>query len=402
MLEGNYEKAAAKYREVRHLSEAMEHSGQAENIIDNYRHAADDAEKKRLLAKKTEAEASRIIAPGQGGDNPVRAAISDQEQKSLNDAISRAYSEAKERAGRRLKALAEENGQSVDDLQDKYRNFYREELNRRIPAAAASSGEGTAYEPRVIEIEGRKYLFKPGMKNNEGKDIKTEIVASRLAAKLGLDAPACARVSYRTGDKQIEGVVMRYVEDSHDLTVARPETLVAVKRHVAEDRVLSLLIGDHDRRPANFLVSGKRVYTIDHQLGDLLDSGFRDKPISEMNDRELYDNIKLLTERRMGLIKSFQESRWHPSGKAIEELIRPEDFQPALDRLRKLDRNDLEKLVDGLYPEGSQEQKNAIRYLKMRKKVLLDLLGNGQSSILPLFEWRPGIPEENPGWRQAA
>ena len=91
----------------------------------------------------------------------------------------------------------------------------------------------------------------------------TDVVGYRMARKLGINSPACARITWDDAGITRTIGIQRLAPDASDLGKIDRGTALALKKHVAEDRVLAMLLGDPDRNSGNFVVTAKaEAYTV--------------------------------------------------------------------------------------------------------------------------------------------
>jgi hypothetical protein len=246
----------------------------------------------------------------------------------------------------------------------------KQQLDDILPPLKTSAGEATLEQPRKIKIGDEWYVFK------ETKNARDEVFASRLAKKLEINSPACAEISWIDAEGiERHGVMQRLVPDVSDLSAVDRGTILAVKRHVAEDRVFSFLVGDPDRHGRNFLITGSgKVYSIDHGQSAIVESFLVDwsKPWPDIEQGIIAD-----LKRRYQLYMSKVKNQW-PIIRAVDTQITYKDMEGIIGRIERLTQDDLAQLLklQNLFHPDSDEYKNALRMLMTRKKAIVELFKN--------------------------
>ncbi len=264
-------------------------------------------------------------------------------------------------------------------------------LDELLPPLRTSAGEQTLDQPRLLTAGGERFLVKD-FTGNVAK-AKNELVASRLAKKMEIDSPACAMITWsEAGGKQRCVLVQRFVPNASDLGKVDRGTALALKKHVAEDRALAMLLGDHDRRSRNFLVTvDGRVYAIDRGETSLIETLELDW--ENAAEDEIRRKIVAGLERRHEVYRGLMEESW-PIMEAIDKFITPADMEDILGRIDSLKETDFPELLRGVFADGSKEYERVKTTLMTRKgrlrKLLMDVF-QMDSRLVPL---RPFLPSE--------
>jgi hypothetical protein len=253
-----------------------------------------------------------------------------------------------------------------------------------MPPMTTSAGEQTLDKPRRLVANGERFLIKDFTENIE--KAKTELIASRLANKLKIDSPGCAVISWVDGAGKNRCVlIQRLVPDASDLGKIDRGTALAIKKHVAEDRAVAMLLGDHDRRSRNFLVTmDGRVYGIDRGESSLFETTFV-KWGSGSGDQVKTEIIASL-EFRHKTYRTLMEDRW-PIMEAIDRLITPTDMNDVLNRIESIGESDIQDILKGIFAEGSTE------YLKVQT-VLLTRKGEVRRLLMAPFQSAPRLEQQ--------
>lgn len=244
-------------------------------------------------------------------------------------------------------------------------------IDELMPPLRTSSGEKTLDQPRLLVVNGDRFVVKDFTENLD--KAKNELVASRLANKLEINSPACAEISWvdEAGNKRCV-LVQRFVPNASDLGKVDRGTALALKKHIAEDRVLAMWLGDHDRRSRNFLVTAEgRVYAIDR--GESVIIEFMGVKWDGGPEEDIPKQIITALKRRHDVYRGRMEEMW-PIIEAIDHFITSGDMEDILGRISRLSEKDLSELLKGVFVEGSKEYKQVKTTLLTRRGELRNLL----------------------------
>jgi hypothetical protein len=241
-------------------------------------------------------------------------------------------------------------------------------IDELLPILKTSEDEITKDAPRLLVANGQRFVLKDYTDNIiKGKG---ELFATKLANEVDISTPGCAEISWldAKGKTTRYVLVQRFVPDASDLGKVDRGTALAVKEHIARDRVVSMLLGDHDRRSRNFLVTASgRVYCIDRGESAIIEN------LAEWQGTVATKaHILFGLERRHGLYLSEMRQKWVIID-AINMFISPEDIKKAIDRVKELTDTDLERLLNGVFEQDSDDYKRAFLTLKTRRDGLKEL-----------------------------
>jgi len=216
--------------------------------------------------------------------------------------------------------------------------------------------KGTYSKPfRVYENNKAIGVFKPGHPAHHGRDLKAELMYYRLAKRLGYKSPACAPASMQTPDGIKHGVFVRFIEGS-ELQECDAGWRMVARQIMAKDKVLSALLGDHDRHLRNYLVSEKAgIFSIDHGMADYDDFLMR-RTFPEWKTRDFM--IHRINEAR----------RQNPQMALMERFLCYDDFKQAIREVQSVE-GELESLLKPLFDDAN-ELKTVVNHLKARLKLL--------------------------------
>lgn len=252
------------------------------------------------------------------------------------------------------------------------------QLDEALPPLKTSAGEATKDVPRLVKIGKETFMFRE-IKKTGGELVdetlarKSEIFASRFAKKLGINSPACSEISWVGADgKSRRGIMQRVVANVSDLSAVDRGTALAVKKHVAEDKVLSLILGNPDRHARNFLITvDGKVYSIDHGEAAIIETVVQDWG---KTPGEIKKTVNRMMETRYKIYLS-KMNQWHIMN-AVEKRIDLSDMKDILERVGNLNRSDIEALLHGLYDPKSADFKKAVDTIMMRIEYVGELLRN--------------------------
>lgn len=276
------------------------------------------------------------------------------------------------------------------------------QLDEALPPLTTSAGEATKDVPRLVKIGKETFMFRE-IKKTGGELVdetlarKSEIFASRFAKKLEINSPACSEISWVGADgKTRRGIMQRVVANVSDLSAVDRGTALAVKKHVAEDKVLSLILGDPDRHARNFLITvDGKVYSIDHGEAAIIETVVQDWGKAP---GEIKKTVNRMMETRYKIYLS-KMNQWHIMS-AIEKRIDLSDMKDILERVGNLKRSDIEALLDGLYTSKSADFKKAVDTIMMRIEYVEELLKNPPtlgSLEIHRLAWKQSAPSEVTG-----
>jgi len=252
------------------------------------------------------------------------------------------------------------------------------QLDEVFPPLTTSAGESTKDVPRLVKIGKETFMFREIKKPagdfaDEMLARKSEVFASRFARKLEINSPACAESSWvGTDGKMRHGIMQRVVANVSDLSTVDRGTALAVKKHVAEDKVLSLILGDPDRHARNFLITvNGKVYAIDHGEAAIIETLVGDWG---KDPAEIQKTVRSMMEWRYKLYLS-KMNKWHIMN-ALEKRIDFSDMEGILERVGNLKRLDIEALLHGIYDPKSADFKKVVDTIMMRIECVGELLRN--------------------------
>lgn len=304
------------------------------------------------IARDVRDAARRLVPFGNVAGDTFMAAIDVPNARKVGGAISEAFEEVSK------------GGKQLDEV---------------LPPLKTSAGEATKDAPRLVKVGNETFMFREIIRSGgEAVDAvtarKSEVFAYRLAKKLEINSPACAEVTWKGADGEIRrGIIQRMVSNVSDLSAVDRGTALAVKKHVAQDKVLSLILGDPDRHARNFLVTvDGKVYSIDHGQAAIIETLVGDW--SKKTPKEIKDTVELYMQQRYRMYLA-RLDQWHIMN-AIEKRIDPSDMAEMLEKVGKLTREDIEGLLEGLYPKNSAEFKQAADTIMLRIEYVGELLAN--------------------------
>jgi len=339
MRRGDYDEAARRYKQA--LADGQLDPKTAEEVAEKLR-----------VAKETQEAAERLRAGGGQSKSQVTREFTQEEVENLSRT-----------PGERLKPLK------------------------------TSAGEESLTRPRlVLDADGRPVaVFKPtvpGQRPNQ-IDVKGEQVAYRLSQRLGGDTPAVAPAKMMIDGQEQSGTLVRFIPDGSDLKVLDAGTQRAVKREVAQDKAMSLFLGDHDRHAGNYFVTKDgEVFNIDHGLSDLAE-----RP-DIVNWSAPPDQLEREITRAMDY-RAQLPGTGDSIIKGIDNQITYEDLAPSIDKIKNMNESDIRGLLSGVTAPG-EETERAVRTLMVRK----DNLGSVLERHFPRLS-RPsarGLPWLRPTW----
>ena len=380
---GNFSKAQELYAEGAVMIQSLKKNAGADQLEELTR-ASEEALEKYKLARNVQIEMERIRPSGSAIKDvtmkPIGEAQKQKVSKAISDALSEVEKEAQQEVMWKAKKIAQETGEDFNTvfkrITDKeYDKIYDGVLDKRMQPLTTSTGKPSRYGPRTIEVDGEVFVYKPASREFKNlSDIRGEVSAYNLARELNMNTPASAQILVDEGVGQKQGLLMRYVHDAQDLTVADPEKLMAVKQHVADDRVMSLFLGDYDRHSGNLLLTGKGdFFSVDHNIANLVEdinahSEFVHIDYDKATDAELAAMITKRMEEKYEFFMRMRKGR--PRIEVIDSQIKFKDMEPMVNRIKKLSEKQIESVLDGVYQKGSTEWRNAKRTLMIRQECL--------------------------------
>jgi len=302
------------------------------------------------IARDVRDAARRLVPFGNVADDTFMAAIDVPNARKVGSAISEAFEEVSK------------GGKQLDEV---------------LPPLRTSAGEATKDVPRLVKVGNETFMFREVTKS-AGAMVdavtarKSEVFAYRMAKKLEINSPACAEVSWVGADgKSRQGIIQRMVANVSDLSAVDRGTALAVKKHVAQDKVLSLILGDPDRHARNFLVTvDGKVYSIDHGEAAIIETFVGDW--SKKTPEQIKKTIRGAMDTRYKIYLS-KMNKWHIMN-ALEKRVDPSDMKEILERVGRLTRDDIEGLLDGLYPANSADFNHAVDTIMLRIEYVGELL----------------------------
>ena len=262
----------------------------------------------------------------------------------------------------------------------RYDEIYEEVLDQEqyMPRLLTTSGGKTEFGPRTIKVGDQVYVYKPASsKAHYLNDINAEIAAYKFSKELGRNSPASALGVVTKDQTQSPALIMRYVEGSADLVVARPWTVVALKKRIAEDRMFSLFLGDYDRHRANYLVANKHVFSTDHGVGELIDTG-QNREVSEFLYRHASDEeLKAWMKKRLIDRYEFQlqaNAAGRPILAEVDRHITFKDMEGMVKEIEALQPEQIDRILDGLHFDSATRKEWARKTLLMRRDVIGEAL----------------------------
>lgn len=252
---------------------------------------------------------------------------------------------------------------AITQVTERFRPGEVDDIIRRSTGAGASvrlqrMAEATYTKPYWVVEKGRRIaVFKPA--EPSGRDLKAEMLYYEFARRLGYNCPACAPATMQTPDRgQVNGIIVRYVEGTA-LKDCDAGLRLAARREIARDKVLSALLGDHDRHFGNYLASeGRGTISIDHGMCDF------DDMIIGQGGR---DTIRLNMVERIRLGRQFYRQMAQ-----VDPLLHYADIQEAVREIQGL-ADELETLLKPIF--SNPDELNAVLpYIRTRLELLPDVM----------------------------
>jgi len=232
---------------------------------------------------------------------------------------------------------------------------------------AGTGGDPTYSDPYwVWEMQGDRAVkvgvFKgSGPDFPDGYDLRAEVLYYKIAKKIGVDVPACKIGTMTINGKKVKGLFVRMAPGAA-LEAYDNATHIALKTQLARDKTLAALLGDHDRRPANYLVSGKgNVTSIDHGMAD---------PCG----RKLGEAVSFADDDIAGeamRTRIVGEGRVRQGLEYLDQHITIEDMRPTINKLKALFELEEGKYIERMLKSvlTPDEAADALRVLKRRLKI---------------------------------
>jgi hypothetical protein len=343
---GKFDEAISHYQTtVATLDEALERAiaaGDTQKLRDIIQDLSENIESYAIV-RDTRVANSHIKPFGDAAEDVLTKDVSPAEAGPAKAELERIYQLVKGKTGREL-----ENA-----------------LEPHLPRLKTSSGEVTKDVPRLLRIGDQKWVVKDYMQNALGP--KDELFATKVANKLNVTTPGCGEIQWVDGDgARHHGLLQRYVANKSDLGSVDRGTALAVKKHIAKDRAVAFLLGDHDRRSRNFLVTADgRVYCIDRAESSIIDRFTRWR--GEVSSRTAQEVIDAMAERRR--IYKIQVERMWPIIEAADRLITPEELAEAAKAVKQLSDDYFRGLIKEVFgfTEDSMEFRQALQTLTVRR-----------------------------------
>jgi uncharacterized protein YkwD len=199
-----------------------------------------------------------------------------------------------------------------------------------------------------------------------GSDLRAEVLYADLARAVGVDVPACATGRMTIDGQLRDGVFIRMASGTRlgALGIGGP---AAFKRQIAQDRVLALWLGDHDRHLGNYLATSTgEVRCIDHGMADFAGRVYGENAPGATGDvAEIAMTERLKKLRYPGDPKSSYGLWW------VDDQITIEDMLPAIQRIQNLVKRDEKQLINLLEKTlQGRELEEALGVLRRRAEVL--------------------------------
>jgi hypothetical protein len=380
---GNFSKAQELYAEGAVMIQSLKKNAGGDQLKELTK-ASEEALEKYKLAKNVQIEMKRIRPSGSAIKDvtmkPIEEAQKQKVSKAISDALSQVEKKAQQEVMWTANKIAQETGENFNTVfervkKQEYDKIYDGLLDKHMQPLTTSTGTPSRYGPRTIEVDGEVFVYKPASREFKNlSDIRGEVSAYNLARELNMNTPASAQIHIGEGVNQKQGLLMRYVQDAQDLTVADPEKLMAMKQHVADDRVMSLFLGDYDRHSGNLLLTGKGdFFSVDHNISNLVEdlnahSEFIHIDYDKATDAELAAMITKRMEEKYEFFMRMRTGR--PRIQVIDSQIKFKDMEPMVNRIKKLSEKQIESVLDGVYQKGSNDWRNAKRTLMIRQECL--------------------------------
>ncbi len=209
--------------------------------------------------------------------------------------------------------------------------------------------------------------------------------------------------------KEADGVFVRFIEGQDLINFTDAERIV-LKREVAKDWVLRLLIGDYDAHALNFKVApNAEVIPLDRNLADILEirEGMLQRVLGtsalSTNPPEMQIEIEKLMRARLQILcgRVGGNNRHYQCMGRIAEQMTYEDFKGAVEKVQKWDRDFLRKQVGDAMGGDTERALDVlearVRCMKKVLEALPEVMTEPVTSFLPrCIRWPVALrsPEE--------
>lgn len=384
LAEGDISKAKDFYDLAQMKADALRKKASDPEVAENLDIAYNVLSERYKLAKAIEHRSRRILPTGSAIDGPVMQAIDGYERDRVVEAIEDTFQRVERATEKEFKTAAQEIKEAAmkkaqqerrhldDVLKEMREEIYQRHLDREMPVLKTSAGVRSSFEPRVIKVGDQTYIYKASSQP-DFKDLRGEAAGYQLAKELDRNTPACAKVQLLRGQEGTQSLITRFVKNAHDLSVADPETLIAMRQRVADDRVMSMFLGDADRHSANYLVgeNGREFYSTDHGLSELVDSGVD-------YSREGLNTFRSQIKERVKEKYKYYLRKWgsrDPRMKLIDmHLGYDKHMKQMVERIQKLNDKAIKRIVGASYKRDTDNWQKALRTLMTRKDVMGDAI----------------------------
>jgi len=276
------------------------------------------------------------------------------------------------------KRLMPDGGSGSPAVREAMRDFEADELKEmtqteKLVPLKTSSGENSLSKPYTVMDGNDKPIgvFKPTVSGQRPNriDVKGEIIGYRLAKHLEINTPASEAITFKIDRKEQKGVIVRFIENSEDLAVHDAGIQRAIKKQVAEDRALSVFLGDPDRHSSNIRITKDgEVFFFDHGNADIFEPNHVIDWANKPTDADIEKKIIYCMHVR---------SKYAGAGDAIidgiDRQISWEDMEKVVRQIEAMDDKRIRSLLEGVMDEGN-EMEWAVQCLMLRKKNLREVL----------------------------
>jgi hypothetical protein len=231
--------------------------------------------------------------------------------------------------------------------------------------------------------------------------------ASRQLARIAQDAGGetlGAVPKIKMNVPEVEGIFVRNFEGTDLYNFTDVERIV-LKKQIAQQWALRLLVGDYDGHAFNIKVGPDgKPGTIDWNLADLLEEGkgvdlvtLLGKPDVATDPAGLAADVETLMRHRLSILQGkVRGARPHyQCMQHVAEQVVFEDFSEALNAINKLDRTTVKQLIGDTY--GDQTER-VLDVLEARVRCMKGVLEDSFPSIQALLpgDARLMLPDAHP------
>jgi len=217
-------------------------------------------------------------------------------------------------------------------------------------------------------------VFKPNspLKDQNLVDVKSERLFYRMARDLkdqgfDINIPASTGMTMTIGGKKLRGTYVRYIPGGTDLFGQDIGSCVALKRQIAQDRVLSAWMGDVDRHGGNFFLTGRGdFFSIDHGNARIYGS-----PGALEMDADDFDMLMRVEVQRIATtIKNYD-----PIMATVDRQITYDDMSDLVEAIQEMPESRIRTMVREVLGLGNQQEIDGVmRCLMTRRQFLADEL----------------------------